>query len=197
MRIDFGLIVDGSVVMVENIVRRLGQAREGQIREEVVGWAGREVARPVFFAVMIIIIVYLPILVLQGIEGKMFRPMALTVVFALVASLVLALTLMPLLSLLMFRKRVPHKTAAPGGLVAACVPSSPRHRTGPSAHGWSWSRTRLAASLLLVPFMEQSSFPSSTRARLRFKHGVCPAWRSRSQPKAQHSSSRHCWSFRR
>ncbi|MCY4057943.1 MAG: efflux RND transporter permease subunit, partial [Gammaproteobacteria bacterium] len=71
--IDFGLIVDGSVVMVENIVRRLSQARDGQIREEVVGWAGRGVARPVFFAVMIIIIVYLPILVLQGIEGKMFR----------------------------------------------------------------------------------------------------------------------------
>ncbi len=60
--------------------------------------AGREVARPVFFAVLIIIIVYLPILTLEGVEGKMFRPMALTVVFALIGSLMLALTLMPVLA---------------------------------------------------------------------------------------------------
>ena len=64
--IDFGLIVDGSVVMVENILRRLGHVQEEHVREEVVTWAAREVARPVFFAVLIIIIVYLPILTLQG-----------------------------------------------------------------------------------------------------------------------------------
>jgi len=97
--IDFGLIVDGSVVMVENIVRRLAEARApGQSKDDVIRDAGREVARPVFFAVLIIIIVYLPILTLQGVEGKMFRPMALTVVFALIGSLVLALTLMPVLA---------------------------------------------------------------------------------------------------
>ena len=104
--IDFGLIVDGSVVMIENIVRRLGQAPEGRDRREVIAGAAREVARPVFFAVLIITIVYLPILTLQGVEGKMFRPMALTVVFALLASLVLALTLMPVLASLAFRRRV-------------------------------------------------------------------------------------------
>ncbi|MGE3177343.1 MAG: efflux RND transporter permease subunit [Vicinamibacterales bacterium] len=97
--IDFGLIVDGSVVMVENIVRRLAEARApGQSKDDVIRDAGREVARPVFFAVLIIIIVYLPVLTLQGVEGKMFRPMALTVVFALIGSLVLALTLMPVLA---------------------------------------------------------------------------------------------------
>ena len=105
--IDFGLIVDGSVVMVENIVRRIERTGDRQVRAEVIGWAGREVARPVFFAVLIIIIVYLPILALQGIEGKMFRPMALTVIFALLSSLLLALTLMPVLCLVAFRKRVP------------------------------------------------------------------------------------------
>ena len=90
--IDFGLIVDGSVVMIENIVRRLGEARTaGRSKDDVIRDAGREVARPVFFAVLIIIIVYLPILTLEGVEGKMFRPMALTVVFALIGSLVLAL----------------------------------------------------------------------------------------------------------
>ena len=102
--IDFGLIVDGSVVMIENIVRRLSEAKGSVSREEVVREAGKEVARPIFFAVLIIIIVYLPILTLQGVEGKMFRPMALTVVFALIGSLILALTLMPVLATLSFRK---------------------------------------------------------------------------------------------
>jgi cobalt-zinc-cadmium resistance protein CzcA len=102
--IDFGLIVDGSVVMIENIVRRLGEARQaGTSREDVIRKAAREVAKPIFFAVVIIIIVYLPILTLEGVEGKMFKPMALTVVFALVGSLILALTLMPVLAALLFR----------------------------------------------------------------------------------------------
>ena len=102
--IDFGLIVDGSVVMIENIVRRLGEARApGQSKDDVIRDAGREVARPVFFAVLIIIIVYLPILTLEGVEGKMFRPMALTVVFALIGSLALALTLMPVLASIGFK----------------------------------------------------------------------------------------------
>ncbi len=102
--IDFGLIVDGSVVMIENIVRRLGEPRPpGQSKDDVIRDAGREVARPVFFAVLIIIIVYLPILTLEGVEGKMFRPMALTVVFALIGSLVLALTLMPVLASIGFK----------------------------------------------------------------------------------------------
>lgn len=108
--IDFGLIVDGSVVMVENIVRVLHGRRgeEGVSHLEKVRGAARQVARPVVFAVGIIIIVYLPILALRGIEGKMFRPMALTVVFALTASLVCALTLMPVLSSLLL-KRVSEK----------------------------------------------------------------------------------------
>ena len=97
--IDFGLIVDGSVVMIENIVRHFGH--KNVTKEEmphVILEAGREVLRPIFFAVGIIIIVYLPILSLEGVEGKMFRPMALTVIFALVGSLILTFTLMPVLA---------------------------------------------------------------------------------------------------
>jgi cobalt-zinc-cadmium resistance protein CzcA len=105
--IDFGLIVDGSVVMVENIVRRLGGRREGQATVlETVRKAAVEVGRPVTFAVAIIIIVYLPILTLTGTEGRMFRPMAWTVVFALAGSLLLSLTVMPVLSSFAFRKGV-------------------------------------------------------------------------------------------
>ena len=95
--IDFGLIVDSSVIMVENTVRRLGEDQTLRPREEVVEEAAVEVRRPTMFGELIILIVYLPILALEGIEGKLFRPMALTVIFALVGSLILSLTLMPAL----------------------------------------------------------------------------------------------------
>jgi cobalt-zinc-cadmium resistance protein CzcA len=103
--IDFGLIVDGSVVMIENIVRVLSHpAGAGETRTERVRAAARQVARPVVFAVGVIVIVYLPLLALRGVEGRMFVPMALTVVFALAGSLVCALTLMPVLaSLFLYR----------------------------------------------------------------------------------------------
>jgi len=102
--IDFGLIIDGAVVMVENIVRQLG-ARQHELgrtltREErsaTVLAASKQVASPMFFGVLIITIVYIPILALSGIEGKMFRPMAITVMLALTGALLVALTLMPVL----------------------------------------------------------------------------------------------------
>jgi heavy metal efflux system protein len=106
--IDFGLIVDGAVVMIENVVRRRADAPHRPV-DEVVRSAAREVARPIVFAVAIITIVYLPILSLQGVEGKLFRPMALTVIFALIASLVLTLTLMPVLASFLLRGRVAEK----------------------------------------------------------------------------------------
>lgn len=105
--IDFGLIVDGSVVLIENVVRRVAEWRRqhghGVAPAEVVRAACHEVARPVVFGVGIIVLVYLPILSLRGLEGKMFRPMALTVLFALVTSLLLALTLMPVLATVYLR----------------------------------------------------------------------------------------------
>ncbi len=97
--IDFGLVVDSSVVMVENCVRRLSHGiPQGQTKLDVIRDAAVEVRRPTMFGELIIMIVYLPILTLEGIEGKLFRPMALTVVFALAGSLILSLTLMPVLA---------------------------------------------------------------------------------------------------
>lgn len=105
--IDFGLIVDGSVVMVENIVRHLSERKEKhRSTMATILEAAREVAKPVFFAVLIIIVVYVPVLTLEGVEGKMFRPMAWTVIFALLASLVFALTLMPVLSSFLLKNGV-------------------------------------------------------------------------------------------
>ncbi len=106
--LDFGLIVDGAVVMVENAVRKRAEAQHhhsGEAPEKTILDSCIEVGRPVVFAVAIIATVYLPILSLSGIEGKMFKPMALTVVFALLGSLILSLTYVP--AALTFLLRVP------------------------------------------------------------------------------------------
>lgn len=102
--IDFGLIVDGSVVMVENVIRRMSEKQHDLKRRltpaERTGEvliATKEVVNPMFFGVLIIMVVYFPILALTGIEGKMFKPMAITVILALTGALILALTLMPAL----------------------------------------------------------------------------------------------------
>ncbi len=105
--IDFGMIVDGAVVMMENSVHRLEEQHGEETPLESVRHAAHEVARPMTFAVIIIIAVYLPILFLQGMEGRMFRPMAITVCTALAGSLLLALTMIPMLASYSFRKGIP------------------------------------------------------------------------------------------
>lgn len=105
--IDFGLVVDSSVVMIENCVRHLAHdSNSGKSRLDIIREAAIEVRKPTMFGELIIMIVYLPILTLEGIEGKMFRPMALTVIFALLGSMVLSLTLMPVLASLLLPKKV-------------------------------------------------------------------------------------------
>jgi cobalt-zinc-cadmium resistance protein CzcA len=105
--IDFGLVVDSSVVMVENVVRHLAHDKnDTRSRLAIVRDAAVEVRTPTMFGELIIMIVYLPILTLQGVEGKLFRPMALTVIFALVGSLILSLTFMPVLTSLLLPRHV-------------------------------------------------------------------------------------------
>ena len=108
--IDFGMVVDSSVVMVENCVRHIAH---GDLRNrskiEVVRDAAVEVRKPTLFGELIIMIVYLPILTLEGIEGKLFRPMALTVIFALAGSMVLSMTLMPVLASFILPRRMSEK----------------------------------------------------------------------------------------
>ncbi len=101
--LDFGLLVDSSVIQVENACRRLAGDESGRSRREIVRDAALEVRRPTMFGEAIIMIVYLPILALEGIEGKLFRPMALTVIFALTGSMLLSLTLIPVLSSLVLK----------------------------------------------------------------------------------------------
>lgn len=107
--IDFGLIVDSSVIMVENSVRRLAEDKSNRSVIDVVRDAAIEVRKPTMFGELIIMIVYLPILVLEGVEGKLFRPMALTVIFALLGSMAMSLTLMPVLASFSLKRKQEEK----------------------------------------------------------------------------------------
>jgi cobalt-zinc-cadmium resistance protein CzcA len=104
--LDFGLVVDSSVVMVENVMRRFSAAKPEEDRAEVFRDAVAEVRGPTLFGELIIMTVYIPILALEGVEGKFFRPMALTVIFALAGSLVLSLTVMPALASILLPRRL-------------------------------------------------------------------------------------------
>lgn len=114
--LDFGLIVDGAVIIVENSIRRLGLATKGETvlslkeRLQVVYEATNEVIRPSLFGVAIITLVYMPIFALSGIEGKMFHPMAITVVMALIAAMVLSITFVPAAVAIFVTGKVSDKT---------------------------------------------------------------------------------------
>lgn len=108
--VDFGLMVDGSVVVIENVMRRMQGADARLSPLERMRVACGEMARPVVFAVSIYILVYVPILALSGIEGKMFKPMAFTLIFALAGSLLCALTLMPVLASFFLQRPRERKT---------------------------------------------------------------------------------------
>ncbi len=107
--IDFGLIVDSSVIMVENCIHRLSHDNKDTPHIDVIRDAAVEVRKPTMFGELIISVVYLPILLLEGTEGKLFRPMALTVLFALAGSMILSMTLMPALASLCLPKKMNEK----------------------------------------------------------------------------------------
>ncbi len=104
--LDFGMVVDGSVVMVENILRHAEYGRGKKTLEEMIATAAHEVQKPVFFARIIIIVSYLPIFTLQRVEGRLFQPMAWTVAFALVGALLFALLIAPVLCSLLFKGEI-------------------------------------------------------------------------------------------
>ena len=109
--IDFGLLVDGSVVMIDNILRKMKGLRDQSVeaRTQCIQDAAKEVLRPITFAIGIIIVVYLPILTLTGVEGKMFHPMALTVILALIGSLIFAVAAVPTLAFWFAKTRIDDK----------------------------------------------------------------------------------------
>src|SRR5579871_6787506 len=107
--LDFGMVVDGAVVMIENIIRHLSRRREGaapRTAAQIIRQACHEVQRPVFYAIAIIITAYMPIFTLQRVEGRLFRPMAWTVAFALLGAMTFSILIAPVLCAIFFRKGV-------------------------------------------------------------------------------------------
>src|SRR5437764_14478671 len=112
---DFGIIVDGAVIVVENVFRRLGELKQPADKKAIrnaIEHATVEVGRPTFFSMLIIIAAHIPIFTLQRHEGRIFAPMAWTVTSALIGSLLLSLTLVPLLCYFLLRKNIPHEENA-------------------------------------------------------------------------------------
>jgi len=108
---DFGITVDGAVIVVENVFRRLGEFKENDGQKNlarVIEEGTIEVGRPTFFSMLIIIAAHIPIFTLQRHEGRIFAPMAWTVTSALIGSLLFSLTLVPLLCFLLLKRRIPH-----------------------------------------------------------------------------------------
>jgi cobalt-zinc-cadmium resistance protein CzcA len=158
--VDFGILVDGAVVMVENIFRQIA-ARHGQPLQilEIIAEAAAEVDRPIFYAVAVIVAGFLPIYVLSGPSGKLFTPMADTMIFALVGSLVITLTLLPVLCSWAFRKGV-RERRNPG--FEAVKSTYTKGLDFCLAHPWATtlvSALLLGGSLLLVPAIGAEFMP--------------------------------------
>ncbi len=161
--IDFGIVVDSSVVVVENAVAKLAHHGpvSGQLRRDIVRDAAIEVRTPTVFGQLIIMIVYIPILTLQGVEGKMFRPMALTVVFVLIGSLIMSLTLIPVLASMFLPKRLEEKDVLV--VRAAKWLYAPVLRV---ALNFRWAVLGFAAAMLFLAFQIAMNFGSEFVPRL-------------------------------
>ncbi len=159
---DFGIIVDGAVIVVENVFRRLGELkkdRSGHAFRTAVEHAAVEVGRPTFFSMLIIIAAHLPIFTLQRHEGRIFSPMAWTVTSALVGSLLFSLTLVPLLCLWLLRKNVPHEENAFVRLIKRPYVPSLRWALDHPALIIAGSVVVFALSLLLAPRLGTEFLP--------------------------------------
>lgn len=177
--VDFGVIVDASVVMVENIFRRLAEATEHQdaIRDtlHIVMEGAQEVGRPIVFAISIIIAVYLPLFTLEGIEGKMFHPLALTFIYALVGALLFSLTIIPVLCFWTMKgkiieRRNPVMEWVRGGCAALLQKSMQRPRVTITV-----SLIALVASLCLLPFMGSEFLPELDEGSILLRTKLSPS----------------------
>lgn len=176
LAIAIGMMVDGSIVVVENVVRHLSEPNH---KDEPLIYrvmhAVREVGQPVFFAVLIIIVVFLPLFTLEGVEGKLFKPMAFSVAFAMLGSLIVALTLVPVLCSLLFKATAGEKeSVVVRGLKTAYAPllsyALRRRRVviGCAVLG-------LTASLVTVPFLGTEFVPELDEGTMSIRVTMNPS----------------------
>jgi len=176
LAIAIGMMVDGSVVMVENIFKHLEKTQSGDHGIALrITEASREVVRPVLFAVLIILLVFTPLFSLEGVEGKMFTPMALSICFAMFASLLVAIFVMPVLATYAFTKGVVHKESP----VLAPI-SRAYHgllRSALKARKWVVGGAAVAfvATIAIVPFLGTEFVPELEEGTLAIRVTLAPS----------------------
>jgi len=187
LAIGIGMMVDAAIVVVENVFRWLEEDREGkEPRIRVVSRASREVGRPIFFAIAIVILVFLPLFTLRGVEGTMFRPLAYTISLAMLGSLVFSLTVAPVLANLLLRRpgEVPEssKAARTTGGSMRWIASVERHYARvlawaldhPKAIG-AGTLALLAAGALAFPFLGREFIPTLNEGTLLVRATMAPS----------------------
>lgn len=178
LAIAIGMMVDGTIVMVENIDRMLRDAKPGESRLEIIGRASSEVARPILFAISIIVIVFLPLFTLQGVEGKTFRPLAYTVAMAMFGSLIYALLISPVMAWLLMRRPKASGTSLSDRVVAVLNrPYKPLVRFFVSHRGAAvaLAAVLLVVGVLIVPQLGSEFTPSLQEGTLVLRLAMAPS----------------------
>lgn len=176
LAIGIGMMVDGSIVVVENVVRHLSEPehRSEPLHHRVVR-AVREVGQPVFFAVLIIIVVFLPLFTLEGVEGKLFKPMAFTVAFAMLGSLLVALTLVPVLCSLLFKESAEEKESIIMRALNAAYAPILRFALKRRGVVIACAIVGLGASLATVPFLGTEFVPELDEGTMSIRVTMNPS----------------------
>ncbi len=178
LAIAIGMMVDGTIVMVENIDRILRESHHGESKLEIIARGGAEVARPILFAISIIIIVFLPLFTLQGVEGKTFRPLAYTVAMAMFGSLIYALLISPVMAwLLMKRPKAGHSNLSDRIVTALNKPYEPLIRFFIKRRSAAviLSVALLAAGIAIVPQLGSEFTPSLQEGTLVLRLTMAPS----------------------
>ncbi len=175
LAVGIGMMVDGAVVMVENGFRLLShQAGKAVNKTHVILEAAREVINPTAFAILIIIVVFLPLFSLTGLEGKLFKPMALTITFAMVGSLVLTMTLVPVMSALILKPKEEKDTFVVRWAKKLYLPLLD-WALGNKKKVFSGAGVLLVASVALIPFLGKEFMPTLQEGGIMFRVTSIPS----------------------
>ncbi|MHB1077350.1 efflux RND transporter permease subunit [Thiobacillus sp.] len=175
LAVGIGMMVDGAVVMVENSFRLLSHhAGKTVNKTHIILEAAREVINPTAFAILIIIVVFLPLFSLTGLEGKLFKPMALTITFAMVGSLVLTMTLVPVMSALILKPKEEKDTFIVRWAKKGYLPLLDRALEN-KKKVFSGAGVLLVASLALIPFLGKEFMPTLQEGGIMFRVTSIPS----------------------
>jgi len=176
LAIAIGMMVDGSVVMVENIFKHLEKVKEGDHGIALrITEASKEVVRPVLFAVLIILLVFTPLFALEGVEGKMFTPMALSICFAMFASLLVAIFIMPVLATFVFTKGIVHKESPVLAPIARVYHRLLRSALNARKKVIAGAAIAFVSTIAIVPFLGTEFVPELEEGTLAIRVTLAPS----------------------